>query len=298
MFNLYEGLNGFQDAIKAAKLGTPDIKPDGELYRYHVEGDKGGTLNGWYVFFPTPIPAGAFGSWKTGQSERWCIKGESELSSEERQALAQQLEAAKQLRQKQQRETWNAAAKRAFTRFNAAMPLDGISSHSYLKRKRVHAHGLALEAGRNLLVPLRDITGHLWSLQVITPDGDKRFMGGGKTSGMFHIIGTIDPYDVVYIAEGYATGATVHKCQNAPVVCAMTADNLMQVALAIRAKYPQVEIIVAGDNDRFTAGNPGATKAAAAARAVGGALVLPEFPEECTAGTDFNDLAVWELSHD
>ena len=295
MFNLYESLNGFGDAIKAAKLGTPDIKPDGELYRYHVEGDKPGTLNGWYVFYTTPIPAGAFGSWKTGQTERWCIKGETELSSAERQALAQQLEAAKKLRQKQQGEAWDAAAKRALARFNAARPLEGSSSHSYLKRKRVQAHGLMLE-GSKVLVPLRDIIGRLWSLQVIMPDGSKRFMGGGRTSGMFHIIGTIDPYDVVYIAEGYATGATVHRCQNAPVVCAMTADNLMPVALAIRAKYPQVEIIIAGDNDRFTDGNPGATKAAAAARAVGGALVLPEFPEECTTGTDFNDLMVWELS--
>ena len=296
MVNFYEALNSFQDAIKAAKLGTPDIKPDGELYRYHVEGDKGGTLNGWYVFFPTPIPAGAFGSWKTGQTERWCVKGDSELSSEERQALAQQLEAAKQLRKQQQYKTWDAAAKRALARFNAAMPLDGISSFPYLKRKRVYAHGLALEGGRNLLVPLRDIAGRLWSLQVITPDGSKRFMGGGKTSGMFHIIGVIDPFDVVYVGEGFATCETVHRCQNAPVVCAMTADNLMPVALAIRAKYPQVEIIIAGDNDRFTDGNPGATKAAAAARAVGGALVLPEFPEECTTGTDFNDLMVWELS--
>lgn len=295
MFNLYEALNGFQDAIKAAKLGTPDIKPDGELYRYHVEGDKPGTLNGWFVFFPTPIPAGAFGSWKTGKSERWCVKGDSELSSEERQALAQQLEAAKKLRQQQQRDAWDAAAKRALTRFNAGIPMEGISHHPYLKRKRVQAYGLMLEGSR-VLVPLRDITGHLWSLQVITPDGDKRFMGGGKMSGMLHIIGTIDPYDVVYIAEGYATGATVHRCQNAPVVCAMTADNIMPVALAIRAKYPQIEIIVAGDNDRFTAGNPGATKAAAAARAVGGALALPEFPPECTIGTDFNDLMVWELS--
>ena len=31
MVNFYEALNSFQDAIKAAKLGTPDIKPDGEL---------------------------------------------------------------------------------------------------------------------------------------------------------------------------------------------------------------------------------------------------------------------------
>lgn len=295
MVNHYAGIAGFGDAIKAAGLGTPDIKADGELYRYHVEGDKTGSLNGWYVYFGSPVPSGAFGSWKTGQSEKWCIKADNELSHAERKELAEQLERAKAERQAHQRKTWLQAADKAVSRFRAGKPLEGISSHEYLKRKRVHAHGLRLE-GHNIIVQLRDISGRLWSLQVITPAGEKRFMGGGKTSGMFHTIGTIDPVGVVYIAEGYATGATVNKLQSAPVVCAMTADNLQPVALAIRAKYPRAEIVIAGDNDRFTNGNPGATKAAAAARAVGGSFVLPEFPPECTTGTDFNDLMLWELS--
>ncbi len=52
-----------------------------------------------------------------------------------------------------------------------------------------------------------------------------------------------------------------------------------------------MRLIVCGDDDHSTEGNLGRTKATEAARAVGGLLALPIFPEG-TTGTDFNDLAV------
>ena len=48
-----------------------DLVPDGKLRRYRVEGDKSGSTNGWYVLHSHPILAGAFGSWKTGESHNW-----------------------------------------------------------------------------------------------------------------------------------------------------------------------------------------------------------------------------------
>lgn len=293
----HEGITGLQDAIAAAGLGKPDIKADGEIHRYRVEGDKAGTLNGWFVCWPTPVFAGAYGSWKTGQHEKWCVKSENELSHVERQQLAQQLEEARKTRKAEQQRQWNRAAEKAVLRWGAAKPLDGVSSHDYLKRKRERAYGLKLEGRGMLLIPLRDARGRLWSLQTINPQGEKRFQGGGKVSGCFHTIGEIDPAGLVFICEGYATGATIHRLHGgAAVACAMFADNLLPVALAIRSRYPQADIVLAGDNDRFTEGNPGATKAEAAARAVGGRWVIPEFPPECTTGSDFNDLNGWESS--
>lgn len=295
--SFHEGITGFQDAIAAAGLGKPEIKADGEIHRFRAAGDKAGTLNGWYVFFQIPVPAGAFGSWKTGHSERWCVRSEQELSHVERQQLAQQLEDARKARKAEQQRQWKAAADKAVLRWGAAKPLDGVSIHPYLKHKQVQAYSLKLEGRGLLLVPLRDVSGRLWSLQTINPQGEKRFQGGGKVSGCFHTIGEIDPVGLVFICEGYATGATIHRLHGgAAVACAMFADNLLPVALAIRSRYPQADIVLAGDNDRFTEGNPGATKAEAAARAVGGCWVIPEFPPECKNGTDFNDLAVLEAS--
>ena len=73
------------------------------------------------------------------------------------------------------------------------------------------------------------------------------------------------------------------------VTAAMNAGNLLPVARAIRGKYPHDRIIVAGDNDRHTNGNPGRTKAIEAARAIGAEYSLPEFPPGVD-GSDFNDL--------
>jgi len=46
-------------------------------------------------------------------------------------------------------------------------------------------------------------------------------------------------------------------------------DNLEAVAVALRAKYAALKIIIAADDDHLTDGNPGLSKAKAAALAVG-----------------------------
>ena len=55
----------------------------------------------------------------------------------------------------------------------------------------------------------------------------------------------------------------------------------MPVAKTLHAKYPEKQIIIAGDDDRYlelTQGiNPGRSKAEEAARAVGGKVLLPIF---------------------
>ena len=78
---------------------------------------------------------------------------------------------------------------------------------------------------------------------------------------------------------------------NDAAVMACDANNLKPVALAIRGLYPGKLIVVCADNDRSTEGNPGLTKATAAAKAVKASLAVPEFQSD-EAGTDFNDLAL------
>ncbi len=73
------------------------------------------------------------------------------------------------------------------------------------------------------------------------------------------------------------------------MVVAFTAGNLKAVARMVRERYPEREIILAGDDDHATPGNPGASKARAAAMAVEGKLALPVFAQPGD-GTDFNDL--------
>ncbi|MGH8646769.1 MAG: toprim domain-containing protein [Gammaproteobacteria bacterium] len=146
--------------------------------------------------------------------------------------------------------------------------------HPYLTRKRVKAHGIRQYRG-SLVIPLRDTGGGLLSLQFIDGEGNKRFLNGGAISGHYHAIG--EYAGTLYIAEGYATAATIHQETGQAVGCAFNAGNLKPVALALRKKFPEAKLIVCADNDSHTPGNPGVAKAKEAARAVRGFLVVPRF---------------------
>lgn len=71
-----------------------DLVPDGKLRRYRVEGDKAGSANGWYVLHEHPVLAGAFGSWKTGESHNWREVRQKPPTAREREQLRQAMQAA------------------------------------------------------------------------------------------------------------------------------------------------------------------------------------------------------------
>ena len=80
--------------------------------------------------------------------------------------------------------------------------------------------------------------------------------------------------DVLLLAEGYATAATLHEATGHPCACAFFAGNLKPVTLALRAKYPKIQIIVCADADPV-----GRAAAAEAAAAVNGTWIEPDFTE-------------------
>ncbi|RRW27310.1 toprim domain-containing protein, partial [Ectopseudomonas oleovorans] len=164
--------------------------------------------------------------------------------------------------------------------------------HPYLAGKGCRPHTLR-QRGDVLLVPLnRD--GVLVNLQRIHPDGAKRFLSGGMVKGCCSSLGTITDGQPLYICEGWATGATIHEETGAAVACAMNAGNLLDVGRRLQRRYPDAVLIVAGDDDRQTEGNPGRTSAIKAAAALGCGLVLPEWPTDAPVTlSDFNDLRQW-----
>ncbi len=175
------------------------------------------------------------------------------------------------------------------------------SEHPYLDRKGIAPHGARVAADGALLVPVRNPAGELVNLQRILPNGEKRFLPGGRKSGCFHVLGTVpagagagpQAAPVVLVVEGYATAASLYESTGHPVAVAFDAGNLAKVARALRQQHPAALIVVAGDDDQATEArtgtNPGRVKAKQAAEAVGGVAVFPEgLPE---GGSDFNDMA-------
>ncbi len=300
----------FRDAMRVAGLNTnADIVTDGRLHRFHVDGDRPGTRNGWYVLYADGLPAGAFGSWREGVTIHWCAKPTRRLSAEEHRELRRKQDAAKAARDASEVARQETAARRAQALWAGAAP---CALHPYLNRKGVRSHGLRAatwrkwhqdDAGRwrliivsgVLLVPLRDFDGVLWNVQAIFPaphslfGRDKDFLPGRKR-GLCFPIGTIQPTGRILIAEGYATAATLFESTGAPTLAAFDAGNLEPVAVEARRRYPDADIIVCADNDAGTRGNPGLAKGRAAAIAARARLTYPTFPPG-VAGSDFNDLS-------
>ncbi|PPA02929.1 topoisomerase [Pseudomonas sp. MWU12-2312b] len=282
----------FRDALQMA-FGPLDWLPvpDGAIHRFRVPDDKPGTMNGWYVLYLDGISSGAFGSWKSGSASTWCSR--KPLDANETEQVRQRVEQARRQREAEQQRRQLKAANLAQRWWRDARRAD--PDHPYLMTKGVRTYSLR-QRRDELLVPLY-FGGLLVNLQRISPDGSKRFLLGGRIKGAYSPLGRIMPGKPLCICEGWATGATLRE-SGYTVACAMNAGNLKPVALALRAEYHTTEIIIAGDDDRLTEGNPGRTAANAAAAAVGGLVTFPEWPADVpNTLSDYNDLAAWSRHH-
>lgn len=269
----------FKEAMSRAGIVTPDpIIPDGKLRRIHIKRDRHGSRNGWYVLHGDGVPSGAFGSWKTGEKGTWAAKAYRDLSPAERVEHERRIDAAKKARQAEEDRSRQKAAKKAAHIWSVSD--HEADRHGYLVRKRVKNHGLRTYKGC-LVIPMRDESGELQSLQFIDSEGNKRFLSGGRKRGCYFLIGK--PVGPVCVAEGYATGSSIHEATGYATACAFDAGNLQPVARILRTKFPDAEIVVCADNDLQTPGNPGLTYAREAALAIGGRLAVPP------GAGDFND---------
>lgn len=260
----------FNMALDNAGLSTKDkIIPDGNLHRFHVNGDRNGSKNGWYVLFGDGVPAGCFGSWRTGDKGTWCAKADCALTPCQREENKQRMIKARKIREAEQQTRYSSASDKAISIWKAAQP--ALDTHPYLALKGVGNHGLRLY--KNLLViPIRDGAGNILSLQFIDDEGNKRFLSGGRKKGCYFAVGV--PTESLCIAEGYATAASIYESTGIAVAVAFDAGNLEPVALALRNKFPHIKITICADNDMNTQGNPGLTKARKAAAAVNGFLAV------------------------
>ncbi len=133
----------FKTALDKAGLSTKSkITADGKLHRFTVQGDKPGSKNGWYVLYGDGLPAGSFGSWKTGFKGTWCAKAENTLTTAEREEFRQRMDAARKAREAEGQARRVAASDKALTIWKASLPAP--NDHPYLVKKGVRNHGLRL----------------------------------------------------------------------------------------------------------------------------------------------------------
>ena len=282
-----DAISQFREAMRAAGLEPPEVIEPGKLHRFRGVGKRNGNTAGWCKLFDDGL-GGSFGDWSSGFSENWQAKRDRPFSTLEREAFKRHVAEAQAQAEAERRARQADAAAKAAAIWNAAAPAP--ADHPYLACKAIEAHGARLHNGA-LLIPMRE-GGELHSLQFIGADGDKRFLTGGRVAGCYFSIGSTQGAAALCIAEGFATGATIHQATGHPVAVAFNAGNLKAVAQAMRARFPTLPLIVCADDDADTQGNPGLSKASEAAQTVGGLLTVPGFgPERRPGATDLNDVA-------
>lgn len=277
------------DAIRSAGLEPPDhIEMDGKIHRFRsgTKGSPGHDKPGWYLVFGDGIPAGRFGCWRSGIEVSWRADIGRKLTQTEEMANVRRMAEAKALRDaelERKHEVASATVETIWQQAQAAHP-----DHPYLTRKGIGVHGARVTGDGRLVVPLYGQDGGLSSLQYIDHEGGKLYHPGGQTGGKFWILGTLDEPGALYMAEGFATAATIHETTNRPCVVAYSASNLVPVTGIIREMYGAAQdIVIIADNDQSGVGQRYAEQASAK---YGARMVMPPIPG------DANDYA--QAGHD
>lgn len=271
----------FLDAMSAAGVTPTETIANklaaGEFVRFHCDGDRTGKANGWARLFLDARPAGRFGNHRLGIDATW--KADStvpRMSAAERRRFREQSAADRQARANAKIVEHERVAAQAAAIAARAAPAD--PSHPYLLLKRVAGEGF-LQSGAALLVPMRDADGRLWNAQRIFPDGEKRFMKGGRIASLFWLVGgNAGP---LCLGEGAGTMSAVRRATGHTVAAAMHRDNLKPVARLFRARWPDRPIVICVDDDAHLIDNPrigrnlGLDAAQTAAAAIGARVALP-----------------------
>ena len=233
---------------------------DGKIHRFKKDGnDK--RRSAWYIGFQNFRPKDGspffffqFGNWrKEAKFQATSLEGKA-LSRDKNKIIKQNTEKASKQRAFE-KEKLNSECKDSAAPIWTKLKADGRTP--YLDRKQIkelfgaRIGEAKLEGetrGDVLFIPVRDEENKLWGFQKIFDDGTKRLSFGVKIQGNFFLIGKLDG-GTVYVCEGYATGASIHEATGRPVVVAFFASNLPEVC---RKFTDDNEVIIAGDDDRFT----------------------------------------------
>lgn len=241
------------NAIISAGYNAPSsIIADGKIHRFATDARKSHSKDGWYVSFGE---VGSFGSWRDSNAITWS-NGDTKLTKEQNEAIERERKRAFEQAKFEAKQT----AERAKRIFESASE---TGESAYLVKKGItqpfgtkfvsdmDSRAFGFEKSwqlSGLLIPLRDKAGDIHSLQIITSD-KKFFMPSGKTSGMFHVLGSLENATTIIIAEGIATAQSLREATGYPVVVSFSSGNLPIVATAIRSLCGNSNIIIAGDND-------------------------------------------------
>ena len=285
--SLADACERFRDAMRDEGIETPDpIDLDGEFRRIHVEGDRPGTRNGWYVGYFDSVPAGAFGYWRRGIKATWCARDWRTITDVEREQVRKRTEQAKADRSR----ALAAQAEKRRSQLNRtwgeSVPLDHPDAEPVLRYldQRLGGHNLdpwpkALRCRLNLpyyetakggrkvgeypsmIAMVTGPTGVPVTLHrtYLEPDGTgkatvpspKKIMGVPFPKTITGAaIRLCEPAERLAVAEGIETASSVYVATQEPVWAAISAHGLASVVIPATVR----EVLIYADCDESGVG--------------------------------------------
>lgn len=255
----------------------------GKLERIDGPECKNNQKAAWYIYREVAasesdgavIGIANYGCWKTDINEKWVSRSEHRMDTRERMAyFAAREEMAKQIEQETKAKQLEAAAL-AYSTWEK-LP-QATNQNGYIIKKGVKAFvGVKQMPDGRLLIPVCD-GDKIISTQTIMEDSTKRFLSGGRTKGGYFVIE--GDASKVYVAEGYATAASIHEATGARAYVAFSSGNLYETALKAIDENQGAAVVICGDN-----GN-GSKSANQAAETLQLEALFPPDPDL----SDFND---------
>ena len=283
-----EQIGQFRSAIEAAGLTAPaDIWADGKLHRFATSARRGDDA-GWYVLHAEPVPAGAFGDWRSGLSGTWRAGRRQEGRTFGQRPVI--------VRQKGEDRNRTEAA---MCLWRAADPARGTLVETYLAARGIR---VAVPDSLRFHAALPHPSGGTWPamLALVTNGRDGAPMAVHRTflardgSGKAPVrparmmlgpcgggaVRLADAGDVTMIGEGIETCLAAMQAGNLPAWAALSTSGLRGLDLP----DDMHDVIVLADGD--LAGEASAEAAALRLKRQGRRVRIARAPQ----GMDFNDL--------
>lgn len=258
-----EALIQFKEALNAQGLMVDTPIMNGKIQRCQTIDDKAGEKSGAYKGFLDGYPAGYIQNFKTGYKANWKFQ----LSNQAKQTtIINQNKKVFKENTKEKESILNLQLKTALRlekEFKEAKALE--ENHPYLIKKglsELYNIKMKVDKFQNLLIPLKDENGKIWSLQRISKDG-KKIIGvikskeekernveySARKKGCFYTQKPLQEQDEFLLCEGFATAMTIQKALNKTTIMAIDAANMIDVAKNLNEKYPNKQITIFADND-------------------------------------------------
>ena len=212
-----------------------------------------------------------YGDWKSGQSFKWAETGDVRKDNAAMEALSKKVTEEKNKKTQALKpfmveflKSCKMLSEPIGYMIKKEMPIhkDILDASEVYLKTPIYDHSIdtVINNTRSKLnkdtiaVIIRDIKDKFKGVQIIGPDGEKRFTQGTEKTGSFFSFGAVRTANYTFVCEGIGTAGAVYtalkdKVENIAVVAALDCGNMKHVVKEIKAIYHRSRIIIAADND-------------------------------------------------